>query len=199
MTQPPLNAPAQNGRRLRVVLVEDRTLRRRAAEARVGALPELVIHACYPRVDEALRSLRTHRVDTVLVGDHLLDDQALEALRVARHSSRLRLVAMAPRPVAEENLLAGTPLDAVVHLETDPILLACALCGERRGPCPLAKLTGRERSVTALRVRGKSLKAIAAELGCAISSVNTHLRRARAKLGATSFADFVTRCRSLRL
>ena len=199
MMKQPKTVQPRTARRLRVVLVEDRALRCRAVEARVGALPNLALHARYPRVTEALRAIAGHRVDAVLIGDHLLDDGTLEAVRRFRGGRRTRFVAIAPRPVADEDFLTGLPLDAVVHLETDPVLLACALCGERRAPCPLAEFTNREKAVAALRLRGKSLKAIGAELGCAVSSVNTHLRRARAKLGATSFAEFVTRCRGLRL
>ena len=199
MMKPPSTLHQRAERCLRIVLVEDRALRRRAVEARVGTLPGLQIQARFPRMKEALRALPGLRVDALLIGDHLLDDQALAAMRRVRGGVRTRFVAMAPRPVADDDLLSGMPLDAVVHLESDPAVLACALCGAGHRPCPLADLTSREKAVASMRVRGKPLKTIAAELGCTISSVNTHLRRARAKLGSPSFADFVTRCSGLRL
>ncbi|WP_084202479.1 response regulator transcription factor [Rubidibacter lacunae] len=69
---------------------------------------------------------------------------------------------------------------------------------EPHQPVPniIAKLTARERSITALVAQGLSNEQIARYLGISKWTVSTHLRRAFTKLGVDSRAALVYRCAS---
>jgi DNA-binding CsgD family transcriptional regulator len=66
----------------------------------------------------------------------------------------------------------------------DPEIAICILA--RRIPNELALLTDREKSCLALLSQGKPTRTIAEELNIGLTTVHTHLRRSREKLGLNS-------------
>jgi DNA-binding CsgD family transcriptional regulator len=66
----------------------------------------------------------------------------------------------------------------------DPEIAVAVLA--RRIPCELALLTERESACLRCLARGISTRDISSELGIGITTVHTHLRRSREKLGLTT-------------
>ncbi len=87
---------------------------------------------------------------------------------------------------------------AVDFVWPDPAQGFRALDGEGR-PLAAARLTDRERDVLSWAARGKTTAAIAAILGISAETVETHVRAAMAKLGASNRTAAAVRAVQLRL
>lgn len=71
-----------------------------------------------------------------------------------------------------------------------PDAAVCILC--REVPCELSKLTCRERECLELLAQGLSTRTIAEQLDVGVSTVHTHVRRARGKLELPTAASLIS-------
>lgn len=148
--------------------------------------------------------------DVVVLDVHLPDGDGVAAIRAFREvSERARIVVLTAHPrsdLAREALAAG----AVAFLAKDgrlDDLLRAVRTADRRHPVVAEgmrddgtiALTAREREVLRLLAGGTGVSGIAATLSLSVHTVRDHVKSIRAKLGAPSQLDAITRALAIGL
>ncbi len=117
------------------------------------------------------------------IGDYLWKN-------VAKRSADAARAAVASVVTLRENHMLEVENDENEHFRvwmwplSDPDIAICALA--MRIPSELALLTEREKACLCCLAQGKSTREVAKELEIGLTTVHTHLRRSREKLGLTS-------------
>lgn len=126
---------------------------------------------------------KTGTGDRVAVGEEIWkhgEKKSIERLRAALAS----VVALREQRTIEVESDRGDHFRFWMWPLSEPEIAVCILA--LRIPAELALLTDRERACLKCLARGMSTRDIADELSIGLTTVHTHLRRAREKLGAAS-------------
>lgn len=198
---------------IRIVLADDHRMFREALRAMLADEPDIEIVAEAGNASETFECLGLHRPD-VLVLDIAMPD--VNGIKVAAQASvqypELRIVALsgyAERLFVESMLQSGARAYVVKSAGRDELLLAIRsvvagrvflspevtenMLGQEQtdgteGP-PIALLAPRERAVLKLLAQGGRSSDIARELGIKPSTVDTHRRNIKKKLGLSTIAE----------
>jgi DNA-binding CsgD family transcriptional regulator len=121
--------------------------------------------------------------DRIAVGEEIWKhaaDESKESLRIALAS----VVALQEKCTIEVESDRGDHFRFWMWSLNDPEIAVCILA--LRIPSELALLTDRERACLGCLAQGRSTRDIAKQLRIGLTTVHTHLRRSREKLGLTS-------------
>ena len=110
--------------------------------------------------------------------------------RVAR-ALQIGICALASKSDSPDEVIAAIRAAAAGQIYVTPRLSQGASEGQRISPDALSGLTGREREIFGLIVRGLSTASIACQLDISPRTVETHRAHLSRKLGAHSPADLV--------
>ena len=192
---------------IRVFLADDHNLVRAGIRHILDAEPDIMVVG---EAEDGRRTLRAlsdldAEID-VLVLDiampYLNGMETLRRLQDTRPAIKTLIVSMYPEAQFAQRLTeAGASGYLSKHRSEDEIVAAvrALASGQSYHPPPTAtssatstmSLTAREHQVFTLVVSGSTVSEIAAELNLAVSTVSTHLRQVKDKLGAESIADIL--------
>jgi DNA-binding NarL/FixJ family response regulator len=193
--------------RIRILLVDDHVLLRRAVASLLAAQPDFEVVGEASNGQEALERARDLMPDIILMDVNMPGGNGLDATR--RIKELIPYVRIVMLTVSEEDhdLFEAVKNGAQGYLlkKIEPQALFATLRGAMRGeasispgmagkildeftrlarkePRPSAELTSREQEVLGLLVDGKSNKEIATALGAAENTVKNHLKNILEKL-----------------
>ncbi|MFN8543488.1 MAG: response regulator transcription factor [Candidatus Binatia bacterium] len=160
----------------------------------------VVVVTGYPSVDSAATAVRCAAVDYLIKPVDFAKlragiDEAFRKATVVRMAERLHedTVGLLRRTRALGSALNAPAGETGASAAADPY---ASLEAELR--LRLARLTGREREVLGLVLKGRRVHAIAASLGLSSSTVRNHVKAILRKLGMHSQLELVARLRSLQ-
>lgn len=184
---------------IRVGIVDDHPVVRDGTAALIGLEPDIQVTAIGRSVDDAASLLASESLDVLLLDVRLADASGLSALAgVVARPAVIILTAFdlpqyseaAYRLGASGFVLKTAPLaellDAIRRVAAGGMSFAVR-------PGPRIPITARELDVLALVADGRSNDEIAAGLGIASATVETHLRRMFQRTGAASRTELATR------
>jgi DNA-binding NarL/FixJ family response regulator len=185
---------------IRVGIVDDHPVLREGIASLLAAQPDLAVIDRGETVDDAARILARDDIDVLVLDVRLGSTSGLTALqRPARgRPAVVVLTAYAYPQYAEAALRLGASGFVLKNARIEELLAAIrnaaagGLSFSLRPGEPVA-LTAREFDVVRLVVEGRSNDEIAAELGIASKTVETHLRRVFERLGVASRTELATR------
>ena len=203
-------------RPLRVLLAEDHTLVRAGIRALLESLESIEVVAEAADGREALRLVKVHAPDILLMDITMKEMNGLEAaarLAKERSATRVIILSMHSDPIyvrqalqagAAGYLLKGADvaelelaLKAVTRGDTylspsvSKALVGGLLTGTAPPSNPLDELTPRQREVLQLIVEGKATKEIASRLNLGIKTVETHRAQLMERLDIHEVAGLV--------
>ena len=150
------------------------------AEGRLLALEARRLRACDARADRAL----TTALQALSTGGHGARQRVTLQRSDAAHAARLLLHTLVPDQVlgafGEIRMVMATLVDIDEVRTLQPLALA-----------DIFDMTPAQSRVASLLADGLSAPQIAARLGCALSTVRTHLRAVLRQLGARRLADAI--------
>ena len=215
-TPKPAAGPAARGsRRLRVLIADDHVLVRAGICELVKLLPNVEIVAQAGDGREALRLIKRHNPDIVLMDIAMPEMNGLEATVLAKKQfpsvrvillserSSEEFVLRALRSGAEGFVLKDDPVDELYsaikavaqggeHLSSQVTRrVVQGYLGRQPGAEASVKLTTRQREVLQLIADGKATKEIASLLKISINTVKTHRLKLMEKLGAHEITGVV--------
>ena len=195
---------------LRLMLVDDHPIVRRGVrEILAEAFPSSSIEEVGSG-GEALSKMRSHRWDLVILDLTLPDGSGLDVLEQARDVQAHLPVLILSMHAAEQFARRAVACGAAGYLtkDTADTELVTAVTKIIRGDThfapdtleemalddadradPHQRLSEREREVFLMIARGKTVSAIAAELGLSIKTVSTYRRRVLIKMNMASNAE----------
>ena len=204
---------------IRVVIADDHPIVARGLEALLGMEPDFQIMARSTDGEQALRAVRAHRPDLLILDLNMPGKNGLEVLKEIKAAKLPTRVVLLVAQIQDEELLEATRLDVggVVLKELAPRLLVQCLrkvyAGERwiertsaaRAFEKLLRreanvheltrlLTPREIEIVKMVARGLRNRVIAEELSVSEGTVKTHLHSVFEKLGVRSRAELIAYC-----
>lgn len=196
------HAIVRTGLRALLTLAEDMTLVGeasdghqviRAAESPDWAVDVLVLDIQLPRINgiEVLRRLgQTHPHLRVLMLSMYAEDQYAS-----------RLVAKGAAGYVSKDQSETELLDAIREVAAGRIYVSPALDDGRylAEKAPHERFSARQLQVFTLLVAGRSVTEMAAELDVAVSTVSTHLRQVKDRLGASTLAEVIAYAHRIRM
>ena len=204
---------------IRVVIADDHPIVARGLEALLGMEPGFQIIARSTDGEQALRAVRAHRPDLLILDLNMPGKNGLEVLKEIKAAKLPTRVVLLVAQIQDEELLEATRLDVggVVLKELAPRLLVQCLrkvyAGERwiertsaarafekllrreANVRDLARLlTAREIEIVKMVARGLRYRVIAEELSVSEGTVKTHLHSVFEKLGVRSRGELIAYC-----
>ena len=204
---------------IRVVIADDHPIVARGLEALLGMEPGFQIIARSTDGEQALRAVRAHRPDLLILDLNMPGKNGLEVLKEIKAAKLPTRVVLLVAQIQDEELLEATRLDVggVVLKELAPRLLVQCLrkvyAGERwiertsaarafekllrreANVRDLARLlTAREIEIVKMVARGLRNRVIAEELSVSEGTVKTHLHSVFEKLGVRSRGELIAYC-----
>lgn len=148
----------------------------------------LVLDLSLPRVNghEVLRRLRAERPGLTIVVLSMYPEEQY-AVRLLREGASAYLSKERPG----EEVIAAIRRTALGHTYVTQSVAEQMLRSPSVEKLPHQRLTAREYQIFSLVVLGRTVSDIAAELDLTASTVSTHLRQIREKLGVRSIAEIV--------
>ncbi len=184
---------------IRVLVVDDHPIVRFGLAAFLNAQQDIEVIAQAGSGEEAIESFRKHRPDVVLMDLRLPGMSGVEAIRVIRNESpQSRFVVMttyegdedihqALDAGAQAYLIKCMPPDALVDavrkVSAGLRVVPPAVAKNLAVRTPNSELTGRERDVLSLIVKGKTNKEIGQELHITEGTVKCHVNVILGRLG----------------
>jgi len=205
----------QEGRRLRVMLVDDHEVVRSGVKGMIQANPDLVVVAEAGTVADAVREAARARPDVVVMDVRLADGSGIEAtreIRAAREETKvLMLTSFADDQALFASIMAGASgyvlkqirggelvraIRAVGQGQSllDPAVTASVLDRLRRGKHfmrdeKLARLSGQEERILSLVADGLTSRAIGVRLHLAEKTVKNYVSTILSKLEVARRAE----------
>jgi len=201
------------------VIADDHPIVARGLEALLGMEPGFQIIARSTDGEQALRAVRAHRPDLLILDLNMPGKNGLEVLKEIKAAKLPTRVVLLVAQIQDEELLEATRLDVggVVLKELAPRLLVQCLrkvyAGERwiertsaarafekllrreANVRDLARLlTAREIEIVKMVARGLRYRVIAEELSVSEGTVKTHLHSVFEKLGVRSRGELIAYC-----
>jgi DNA-binding NarL/FixJ family response regulator len=209
-----------SGPDLRVLIVEDHPLMRRAMAGVIDDQPRLQVCGEADTVDEALQLLKTSRPQVVIVDLGLSGGHGIELIgRIRSHSQHIKVLVVSAqdeRLYAERCLRAGASgylhkreaadrlIDALHRVVEGEVYLSEAMANQllslmvrRNGTAPdadpITTLSNRELGVFEMIGQGLATKEIAAQLDLSTKTIETHRENIKRKLGLPKTNDLMRR------
>jgi two-component system, NarL family, nitrate/nitrite response regulator NarL len=215
----PVPSQRANNTSIRVVLADDHPIVTQGLGALLGTERDFQVVASGADGEQALRAVRAHKPDILVLDLHMPGKNGLEVLKEIRAAKLPTRVVLLAAQIDDEELLEAMRLQVagVVLKEMAPRLLVQCLrkvhAGEpwierksaarafekllRREASvrDLARLlTPREIEIVKMVVRGLRNRAIADDLSISEGTVKAHLHSAFEKLGVRSRAELIAYC-----
>jgi two-component system NarL family response regulator len=185
---------------LRIALVDDHAVVREGTASLLAAQPDLDVVATGGNVEAAAELLRRRDIDVLVLDIRLGGSSALESMAAAPtpRPAVVILTAFDIPQYADAALRLGASGYVLKTAPTEELVAAIRRVADGGlafsiRPSARVSLSQRERQVVALVVAGRSNDEIAAELGIAAKTVETHLRRLFMRLGLASRTELATR------
>lgn len=193
---------------IRVMIVDDHTMVRKALAHLIGSEPDIVVAAEADSGESALTQLKTEHVDVVLCDIHMPGMGGLEAIR--RIQARYPDVGLIAVTAEADAALARSVLEAGVHgyvtkdapphelitaidharhktrFISSRIAQEIALQSMRKTTDPFDALSSREQQVLMMILEGKSNQFISDALCVSPKTVSTYKVRLQEKLGVSN-------------
>ncbi len=209
MTGPDEATPQADGRPIRIALADDHTLVRRALRVLLEAEPDFEVVAEGENAEEAVRYVRGHKPDVLLLDVNLPDQtgpKTIPQVQEASPDTRIVMLTMQSEPAfAREALQAGAVgyvlKDAVDDQLVEAVRLAAhgktyvqpemgaRLAREPAGPPD--ELTEREAEVLRLIALGFTNAEIGEQLFLSVRTVESHRAHIQQKLGLSARSELV--------